>query len=225
MILFSQFLISYALGLSWNASTSANVIGYRIYEGYSSGNYFTHFDTGIGTNSSIQNLPGNILIFFAATSFTSTAESGFSNEVKVQTPNVRPTSLTLGLNGVINCLTYAGGLFELQRSDDLLHWTVLRKFNGSDSPLEFGTCLDAPYKFFRLRDASNDLYVFPTKLPKLSITLPSPGASALKIHKQTIPIAALPLSARLKLFLKYKPGMAARNLKKGSQLLIERKTP
>lgn len=222
MILLSQLLISYALGLSWNASTSANVIGYKIYEGYTSGNYFTNFDAGSSSFISIQNLTSNALLFFSATAYTSTAESGFSNEISFQTPNVKPTTLILGLNGVINCLTYAGGLFELQTSSDLLHWTVLRKFNGSDSPLEFGTCLDAPYQFFRLRDASNDLYVFPTKLPKLSITPPSPGASALKIHKQTIPIAALPLSQKLKLFLKYRPGMAAGNLKKGSQLLIER---
>jgi hypothetical protein len=120
-------------------------------------------------------------------------------------------------------MSYKGARIEIQSSPDLMAWTVWKKINGSDSPQYFGVCMEQRSMFFRLRDASNDPYVFPTRrIIVPSIQTPLPSALTVVSKAQIIPAPQTSMVSKLKLFFRYRPGMAAGNQTKGAQQLIER---
>lgn len=67
--------------LAWNASTSPDIQGYKLYYGTESGNYKYVKDVGNSTTDTLMNLINDVRYYFAVTAYTSAAESGFSNEV------------------------------------------------------------------------------------------------------------------------------------------------
>ncbi len=69
--------------LAWDASTSSNLAGYRVYYGTASRNYSTNIDVGNVTTYTLANLaPGTY--YFAVTAYNTLAEqSGYSNEASV----------------------------------------------------------------------------------------------------------------------------------------------
>jgi Fibronectin type III domain len=76
--------------LSWAASTSPNVAGYKVYSGPGSKNYTSTLDAGYVVSVSIGGLLEGQTYYFAVTAYnTSGIESGFSNEI-----NVTPSSGT-----------------------------------------------------------------------------------------------------------------------------------
>jgi len=83
-----------SLMMAWNASqdgsgnVDAQVTGYRIYYGLSTGDYTNNVDVGLVTTAVVSGLP-HAPLYFAATAYDASGdESGFSNEVL--------TTLTLG---------------------------------------------------------------------------------------------------------------------------------
>ncbi|OFZ22720.1 MAG: hypothetical protein A2X94_03475 [Bdellovibrionales bacterium GWB1_55_8] len=68
--------------LEWDPSPDADVTGYRIYVGFSSGSYLENVDVGNVTSYTVRNLTPGQTYFFAATAYNSAGmESVFSNEV------------------------------------------------------------------------------------------------------------------------------------------------
>ena len=79
--------------LSWNPSTDANVVGYRIYYGAASRTYTNVVDAGEVTSAAISNLVEGATYYFAATAYNILGlESDYSDE----------TSYTVPLSTVVN---------------------------------------------------------------------------------------------------------------------------
>jgi len=68
--------------LTWNADTSTNLAGYKVYLGTASGVYNSSFSVGNVTSYTVPNLTVGNTYFFAVTAYNGSGiESGFSNEV------------------------------------------------------------------------------------------------------------------------------------------------
>jgi len=76
------------VSLTWVASTSPNIGGYKIFYGTSTGNYTNMIDVGNILTATIPDLPEKTEFFFAAKSYNKdrSLESGFSNETSTITP-------------------------------------------------------------------------------------------------------------------------------------------
>ncbi|MHB1309158.1 MAG: putative Ig domain-containing protein, partial [Limisphaerales bacterium] len=85
--------------LAWDANTEADVVGYRLHFGTTSGSYTQQLDVGNATTGTVGGLDAGRIYFFAATAVNATgAESDFSNEIEYQVPqpNRAPTLEPLG---------------------------------------------------------------------------------------------------------------------------------
>jgi fibronectin type 3 domain-containing protein len=70
--------------LAWDANTDANLAGYEVYVGTSSGAYSYWVDVGNITKCTVGGLPPGNVYYVAVTAYDqSGAESDFSNEVSV----------------------------------------------------------------------------------------------------------------------------------------------
>ncbi len=89
-----------SLTLSWDASTSSKVGGYKIYYGTSSKNYTKIVDAGNVTSFDVTNLTEGTTYYFAVKTYntTETSESAFSSEVFGKVP----VSTTLSANFTAN---------------------------------------------------------------------------------------------------------------------------
>jgi hypothetical protein len=68
--------------IAWDPSSDANVVGYKVYYGTSSGNYGPAQDVGNVTNCTLKGLAANQTYYLSVTAYDgSRGESGFSNEV------------------------------------------------------------------------------------------------------------------------------------------------
>lgn len=72
---------TYNIRISWEPSTSPNIIGYKVYYGIQSGVYSGLVDAGNSTIATVSHLKVNHPYFFAVTSYDSNGESTFSNEI------------------------------------------------------------------------------------------------------------------------------------------------
>lgn len=74
--------------LTWDASTSPNVGGYRVHYGLSSGNYPNKVFVGNQTSYTLSGLDGGRTVYIVVTALESngTGESDFSDEVVVKIP-------------------------------------------------------------------------------------------------------------------------------------------
>jgi hypothetical protein len=83
--------------LAWDASVSPEVVGYRLYDGPSSGNYTNIVDIGPNLYATRENLFRGRTYFFAVTAYdgTGTNESMFSNEVAYLVPLLTNTVTTI----------------------------------------------------------------------------------------------------------------------------------
>lgn len=84
-----------SVALSWNGSTSANIAGYRVAYGATSGIYTQRLDVGNKTAAVISGLTGGQTYYFAVSAYnTSAAESAPSNEVSFNTGSATSTTTT-----------------------------------------------------------------------------------------------------------------------------------
>jgi hypothetical protein len=82
------------VSLAWNASTSTGITGYKVYVGTASKTYGSPTTIGNQTSYTVTGLgPGTY--YFAVTAITSSAESGFSNEVSML---ITSSGITCDLN-------------------------------------------------------------------------------------------------------------------------------
>ena len=80
--------------LAWDASPSADVGGYNLHYGLSSGAYSNTLDVGSTTQHMLTGLDAGETYFIAVTAYNGavTSESGFSNEVSATTPAGPPVA-------------------------------------------------------------------------------------------------------------------------------------
>jgi hypothetical protein len=77
--------------LSWNASTSSGVSGYKLYYGTASGAYSQSVDAGNTTSYTVASLADGQKYYFAAKAYNSTGNlSAYSSEVSYSTPAPPP---------------------------------------------------------------------------------------------------------------------------------------
>ena len=85
--------------LTWNASSSANVAGYKIYYGTSSGSPDQSLDVGNVSTATVSNLDDATAYFFAVAAYNSAGiESQRSNEVSYMTATTHSDSYSLIVN-------------------------------------------------------------------------------------------------------------------------------
>ena len=103
--------------LTWNASTSSNVAGYKIYYGTASGNYPYSVDAGNTTSYTLSGLSTGATYYIAAITYDSSGDqSGDSNEVSYTVPSpctysISPTSASFtssGGTGSVSVTTQSG---------------------------------------------------------------------------------------------------------------------
>ena len=99
LVLFSLIQLENGLAadvsLAWDASTSTGITGYKVYVGTASGTYGSPVAIGNQTTYAVTGLSAGTY-YFAVTATTSSAESGFSNEVST---TIAGSSVTCDLNG------------------------------------------------------------------------------------------------------------------------------
>src|SRR5262245_21964494 len=86
-----------SLNLAWDASTSSNAVGYRIYYGSVSGNYTNSISAGNATNATVSGLVAGTRYYFAATAYDSFGvESDYSVETNyaIVTPSNQPPTIS-----------------------------------------------------------------------------------------------------------------------------------
>ena len=69
-----------AVTVSFTASTSPDVVGYKIYYGFTSRDYDTVLDIGPALSASLTGLTPDATYYIAATAYNTSAESVYSNE-------------------------------------------------------------------------------------------------------------------------------------------------
>ena len=88
LLLFSNNVFSATVNLAWDASTSANVGGYKVFYGQNTGNYTSSVDVGNATTYALSGLQEGVSYYFAMKAYdvTQNTESAFSNEVTFTVP-------------------------------------------------------------------------------------------------------------------------------------------
>ena len=99
--LISSVAIAGGATLSWNPSATdpANVTGYKVYRGTTSGTYQLSQTLGRVTTATEASLTAGTKYFWVVTAFNSGGESAYSNEASATIPFVVPAAAT-GLNAV-----------------------------------------------------------------------------------------------------------------------------
>lgn len=108
--------------VAWDASTEADLAGYRLHYGTAHGVYTQTVDVGAATSGTIT-LPAGTLVYCAVTAYNTTGEeSGFSNELVFQsavTGERKAPSAPKGLR-VVNSVKVA-----IEQSSDLRNWVPI----------------------------------------------------------------------------------------------------
>lgn len=88
LLSFSSLALAGSLQLAWDASSSSNVGGYKIYYGQTTNNYTSSVDAGNVTSYQMTGLQDGAKYFFAVKAYnlTKTIESSYSNEVSATVP-------------------------------------------------------------------------------------------------------------------------------------------
>ena len=163
LILFSALFMQLSalavqsVNLTWDPSTSTNIMGYNIYYGTASGAYTKSVSVGNVTNAVISGLVDGTTYYFAATAYDNTgSESDFSNETTRAIPSVATLSMkTVGTQGAATSIviTASGAVFdrwELESSPDLKNWTTIA--GGTNSSVNISVPITTmPAQFFRLK--------------------------------------------------------------------------
>lgn len=109
-LLFTTSIFAAEVTLSWDENTESDLAGYKVYYGTSTGTYTSNADVGNFEIYIVTGLVEGQTYFFAVTAYDLVGnESGYSNEVSYDVPDIAPTPPTgLRLSGV-NALTWERG--------------------------------------------------------------------------------------------------------------------
>lgn len=121
--------------LGWDAVPESDIQGYRIYVGAQSQQYSLSYDAGAGTTFPVSQLESGKTYYFAVSAIGSTGlESELSSELVVvvapKIPSVAEGVGTPSLSGspgnfAIKMTVTEIGSYVLERSEDLVTWTVV----------------------------------------------------------------------------------------------------
>lgn len=79
------------VSLAWDANTEADLAGYKLYIGNSTGIYQSNIDVGKVTTYTVTGLQEGLLYFFAVTAYNTSANgSGYSDEVSTVVADTTP---------------------------------------------------------------------------------------------------------------------------------------
>lgn len=148
-----------SITLAWNASSSPDVVGYRIYYGGGSGNYTNSMTFGNVTSGTISNLLSGATYYFAIKAFNAAGvESTFSNEIAYTIPGGAANLQLLVLASKQVRLTITGSnghTYQVQASTNLTSWNTLSTLTVGPSGTTNYTDTTAPgyaKRFYRTRD-------------------------------------------------------------------------
>ena len=147
-----------SITLAWDPSPAANIGGYRLYLGLSSGTYATTLDVGVSTNATLSNLTPGTTYYFVVTAYdTNHLESPFSGEISYTVPvgsNLARLKISLSTRGQVqvNGTGPIGYTYALQGSHDLRNWTPLTTviMDATGSFLFLDTPAPGKANFYRL---------------------------------------------------------------------------
>lgn len=97
-----KLVVNPCFTLAWDVSTTPGVEGYRIHRGVASRVYDTVYDVGNVTSYKPPCLPDGKIYYFAATAYSGSLESDYSNEVAIvwlAPPNLRVVDSAYGRVG------------------------------------------------------------------------------------------------------------------------------
>jgi len=89
LFLFPALAAAHSVGLSWDASTSQNIIGYNVYRGPTATGPFTKLNTSLDTTTAYTDttVQSGETYFYVTTAVTSAGvESGYSNAAEASIP-------------------------------------------------------------------------------------------------------------------------------------------
>jgi hypothetical protein len=79
--------VAHSVTLNWNASTSSNVTGYKVYRGTTSGGPYALLSApGKVTSATDNNVTSGATYYYVVTAVSSSAESSYSNQAKAVIP-------------------------------------------------------------------------------------------------------------------------------------------
>jgi hypothetical protein len=146
----------YQVKLSWKASSSTDVTGYRIHYGTASGKYTSTLVLGNVTSTTISGLANGPKYHFSVSALTAAGlESDFSNEVNFM-PGIHASQIHIAANGapVLTVQGLIGSQYDIEASADMKTWsliaTVTLPNGGSLQYSDPHTALH-PRRFYRTR--------------------------------------------------------------------------
>ena len=145
--------------LAWNASTSTDATGYRIYYGAASRNYTNSIVAGNVTSNTIPGLVIGVTYYFSVVAYNSSGlESTFSNEIMYTVPGgLAQLQILVAANkqAILTVTGKVGHTYEIQTTADLKTWTVIGTVTLGASGSTNYTNTNAgsfPKRFYRTRD-------------------------------------------------------------------------
>jgi hypothetical protein len=121
--------------LQWDPNPEADLAGYRVYYGTSSGNYSHSLDVGNTTTCTVSNLQDGIPYYFAATAYdTSLAESEFSSEVVYGCGcafSISPDSQSFGSSGGAGTISLSTGTGCSWTAVSNVSWVIVTSNSSS----------------------------------------------------------------------------------------------
>lgn len=140
--------------LGWNASTGANVAGYYVYQGASSGNYTSKEDVGTNTVVTVSGLQEGQTNYFAVTAYNvAKMESAFSAQISFIAPGILQLTKSSGSFNITFPVA-PGHWYEVQASVDLKSWTTISQTatETSNSWIQFSDPQSSQFskRFYRL---------------------------------------------------------------------------
>jgi hypothetical protein len=103
LLLLAQNAFAAPVTLAWNAVSAADLAGYILYYGYTSGNYSLSVDVGNTTTAALSGLDQGKMYYFVATAYdVDGTESAFSNEVSYTVPIADTTAPTAAITSPVD---------------------------------------------------------------------------------------------------------------------------
>ena len=172
-------LLAADVKLAWDASTAANLGGYKVYYGQSSRNYAESVDVGKSTSYSVPRLQAGATYYFAVSAYdlTKTVDSGYSDEASATVPMSPPTvGFTPSQTSGNASLTV---IFTPATTGDITNW----QWDFGDGTTNAGTASTVPTEIKSYGSAG--IYT-------VSLTVTGPSGSVTQAKSNLITVIAPP---------------------------------
>jgi PA14 domain/Fibronectin type III domain/Divergent InlB B-repeat domain len=195
-ILFASFSVAGAASvtLTWNASPSPSVAGYKVYYTTVSGASSPVVDVGNVTTTTISNLNNSTTYYFSVTAYNSGGvESQRSNEISYRTPSLPLDTFTLTVNGGSGSGVYSAGIWVPVSADSPGSGEKFAYWDGDTSILQTPRTNANNQAFIPLRDAT--ITAVYSDLPTYAVLVTSGTGDGNYFAGDTVSIVADPAPA------------------------------